>query len=237
MLVHDWYTRPNNAVIVPNASPAAGIAIAVVGATGYVGGHIVVEALRRGHTVLGLSRTPTTGSPHGVTIQTGSIENIALVESLARETSTLIVAVPASLSGNPKLPSIMPELLDVVSRCSCRLGIVGGAGSLLTTLDGPRLVDTPAFPQAAKSEAFVQIDVLNQLRNSTSSADWFYLSPAAKFGSHSPGIRTGTYRVGEDVLLRDENGESAISGDDYAIALIDEVEHPAHHRQRFSVAN
>ena len=220
----------------PRSSPADGTAIAVIGATGYVGQHIAAEALKRGHTVLGLSRTPSTETPDGVSIRTGSIEDTAAVERLATEASTLIVAVPASLSGNPNLPSIVPQLLEVISRCGCRLGVVGGAGSLLVAPDGPRLVDAPDFPQAAKPEALAQIDALDQLRISTSSGDWFYLSPAAKFGSHSPGIRTGRYRVGGDVLLRDENGRSAISGDDYAIALIDEVEQPAHHRQRFSVA-
>jgi putative NADH-flavin reductase len=220
----------------PQSSTADRTAIAVIGATGYVGRHIAAEALKRGHTVLGLSRTPATDIPHGMTIRTGSIEDTAAVERLAAQTSTLIVAVPASLSGNPKLPSIVPQLLDVTSRCGCRLGVVGGAGSLLVAPDGPRLVDTADFPQAAKPEALAQIDALDQLRTSTLTGDWFYLSPAAKFGSHSPGIRTGKYRVGGDVLLRDESGRSAISGDDYAIALIDEVERPAHHRQRFSVA-
>jgi putative NADH-flavin reductase len=223
-------------VTTPQSSTTARTAIAVIGATGYVGRHIVAEALRRGHTVLGLSRTPSPEPPDGVSIRTGSIEDTAAVERLATETSMLIVAVPALLSGNPTLSSIVPQLLEVISRCGCRLGVVGGAGSLLVAPDGPRLLDTPDFPQAAKPEALAQIDALDQLRSSTSTGDWFYLSPAAKFGSHSPGIRTGKYRVGGDVLLRDENGRSAISGDDYAIALIDEVEQPAHHRQRFSVA-
>jgi uncharacterized protein len=220
----------------PQSSSADPTAIAVIGATGYVGRHVCVEALKRGHSVLGLSRTPATNTPDGMTIRTGSIEDTAAVERLATETSTLIVAVPALLSGNPTLSSIVRQLLEVISRCGCRLGVVGGAGGLLVAPDGPRLVDTADFPQAAKPEALAQVDALDQLRSSTSTGDWFYLSPAAKFGSHAPGIRTGKYRIGGDVLLRDESGRSAISGDDYAIALMDEVEQPVHHRQRFSVA-
>ena len=74
------------------------------------------------------------------------------------------------------------------------------------------------------------------LRADTSGADWFFVSPAAAFGSYNPGQPTGKYRVGGDILLTDESGKSEISGADYALAFVDEIEHPAHHRTRFTVA-
>ena len=98
------------------------------------------------------------------------------------------------------------------------------------------MVDLPTFPEAHKGEALGQADVLAALRETTADVDWFYLSPAASFGSYSPGEATGHYRVGGDVLLADADGNSNISGADYAKAFVDEIEQPEHRRQRFSVA-
>jgi putative NADH-flavin reductase len=79
--------------------------------------------------------------------------------------------------------------------------------------------------------------VLDQLRSSApADLDWFFLSPAVTFGSHNPGEATGRYRIGGDVVVSDGNGLSAISGADYALALVDEIETPAHSRARFTVA-
>jgi hypothetical protein len=78
--------------------------------------------------------------------------------------------------------------------------------------------------------------VLDALRASDSPTDWFYVSPAAGFGSYAPGERTGQYRTGGEILLIDESGTSFISGEDYAIAFLDEIENPSHSRSRFGVA-
>src|SRR5664280_1099983 len=115
-------------------------------------------------------------------------------------------------------------------------GFVGGAGSLLVTPDGPRLIDTPDFPAMFKIEAESHADVLEALRVSDSGTDWFYVSPAAGFGSYAPGKRTANYRTGGDVLLTDEDGNSEISGADFAIAFVDEIDQPTHRRERFGVA-
>jgi hypothetical protein len=98
------------------------------------------------------------------------------------------------------------------------------------------VIDSPDFPTEAKPEASAHAAVLEQLRNSSSDVDWFYVSPAMGFGSWAPGERTGTYRVGDDVLLTDANGKSEISGADYANAIVGEIERPAHRRARFTVA-
>jgi putative NADH-flavin reductase len=128
-------------------------------------------------------------------------------------------------------------LAEEAALTGVRLGVVGGAGSLLATEGGPRLVDTPEFPEAFKGEVLLLAGVLDQLRSSApADLDWFFLSPAVTFGAYNPGEATGRYRIGDDVVVSDENGLSAISGADYALALVDEIETPAHSRARFTVA-
>jgi hypothetical protein len=87
-----------------------------------------------------------------------------------------------------------------------------------------------------KLEAESHAQVLEALRTSDSPADWFYVSPAAGFGGYAPGERTGCFRIGGDVLLADAEGNSFVSGEDFAIAFVDEIDTPVHHRERFSVA-
>ena len=100
-----------------------------------------------------------------------------------------------------------------------------------------RQVDTPGFPEVAKPESLELAGALDDLRaNTDDRLDWFLISPAENFGKHAPGTARGHYRIGDDILLRDENGVSEISGDDIALAITDEIEKPAHHRTRFSVA-
>lgn len=114
--------------------------------------------------------------------------------------------------------------------------MVGGAASLLVADGGPRLIDAPEFPEQFRPEAGSAAEALEALRADTTGEDWFFVSPAAGFGSYSPGQPTGKYRLGGDVLLTDESGKSEISGADYALAFVDEIETPAHHRARFTVA-
>ena len=80
------------------------------------------------------------------------------------------------------------------------------------------------------------LDVLEALQASEDSLDWFYIHPAAGFGSFHPGERRGAYRVGGEVLLSDRKGRSEISGADFALAILDEIEKPVHRRRRFSAA-
>ena len=133
-------------------------------------------------------------------------------------------------------PGIVAEaarpLLDGVRRAGVRrLLVVGGAGSL-EVAPGVQLIDSPTFPAEWKPVAQAHRDELAIYRRNT-DLDWSYLSPAGLIG---PGTRTGKYRVGADQLLTDAEGKSTISMEDFAVALLDELEHPAHIRQRFTVA-
>lgn len=97
-------------------------------------------------------------------------------------------------------------------------------------------MDTPAFPDAFKAEALELTGVLEDLSGTDPALDWFFVSPAVEFGAYAPGTATGHYRIGGDVVLADADGTSAISGPDLALAVVDEIERPAHHRARFTVA-
>jgi putative NADH-flavin reductase len=211
--------------------------IAIFGGTGYAGSAIRDEALRRGHTVISVSRKEAelAGTP-GFISRAGNLHDPALVDHMAVEADVIVVAVRAGEQDGVRLADAITMLAKATAEHSTRLGFVGGAGSLHVTEGGPRVVDLPTFPEAHKGEALGQADVLAALRETPADVDWFYLSPAASFGAHAPGEATGRYRIGGDVLLADADGNSNISGADYAKAFVDEIEQPEHRRQRFSVA-
>jgi putative NADH-flavin reductase len=206
--------------------------IVIFGGTGYAGSAIGAEAIRRGHSVTSVSPSGRPG-PDGATSVQGSIGDAELVNKLAAGADVIVVATRA-LSG--ELSSAVPALLDAAAGHGTRIGVVGGAGSLHVSDGGPRVVDLPEFPDAHKGEALAHADVLAALRSAPAEVDWFYLSPAASFGAHSPGEATGNFRTSGDILLSDSDGNSYISGADYATAFVDEIEQPAHPRQRFHVA-
>ena len=211
--------------------------IAIFGGTGYAGSAIRDEALRRGHTVISVSRKEAelAGTP-GFISRAGNLHDHALVAHMAVEADVLVVAIRAGQQDGVRLADAVTMLAKAAAEHGTRLGFVGGAGSLHVTEGGPRVVDLPTFPDEHKGEALGQADVLDAHRGTAADVDWVYLSPAASFGAYAPGEATGHYRLGGDVLLADADGNSNISGADYAKAFVDEIEQPEHRRQRFSVA-
>jgi len=210
--------------------------IHIVGGTGYAGGNLVREANRRGHEVVSSSRHLPEVQEPGVTYVTGSVLDEAYLASIVSNVDVVISAVPPRGELEGRTRGILAHLGELAREAGVRFGVIGGAGSLLVAPGGPRLVDTDGFPEAYKPEALEMADVLDDLRATPADLDWFFVSPAAAFGAHAPGEATGTFRVGGDVLLADDEGQSFISGADLATAIIDEVETPAHHRARFTVA-
>ena len=114
-----------------------------------------------------------------------------------------------------------------------RLVVAGGAGSLLVA-SGQRLMDTEGFHEEWKPEAIAAAAALDVFRQADTDVEWSYVSPGALL---APGERTGHYRLGGDELLVDEQGKSAISMEDFAIAMLDEAEDAKHPRQRFTAAH
>lgn len=208
--------------------------IAVIGGTGYAGGHILAEAVRRGHTAVSVARSVPSERTPGVTYIEGTLLDVpGLVTELMGVEVLVVAAAPrGNMAGllRPAIAELATALGDDI-----RLGVIGGAGGSLVAPGGPRLVDTPEFSEDFKDEALEMAGVLEDLQASDVVGEWFYVHPAGGFGPWNEGERTGSYRDGGDVLVTDENGESNISGADLAVAVLDEVETPKHARGRFTV--
>ncbi|QUN27067.1 NAD(P)-dependent oxidoreductase [Cupriavidus sp. KK10] len=199
--------------------------IAIIGATGRVGTRLTDEALRRGHQVTAIARHASKlPARDGVTTRdVDATDSAALAAALAGNDVVISSARFAQLNAQQVTSAVRQAGVP-------RLLVVGGAGSLCVA-PGVQLVDTPNFPDAYKPEALAGRDFLNALRGEQ-QIKWTFLSPSALF---EPGERIGKFRVGEETLLSDAAGKSWISMEDYAIAMLDEIEKPAHSRQRFTV--
>ena len=199
--------------------------IALIGVTGNVGSRLLAELLRRGHEITGIARHAERlpSQPHVTLKNADANEADSLAKVLIGHDAVISTARFSSLKPQPLLAAIKTAAVT-------RLLVVGGAGSLEVAPD-VQLIDTPDFPPAYKPEAQAGRDFLNTLRDE-SELDWTFLSPSAIF---VPGERTGKFRLGTNQLLIGEDGESRISMEDYAIALVDELETPRHLQQRFTV--
>ncbi|YCN57781.1 NAD(P)-dependent oxidoreductase [Rhodococcus erythropolis] len=209
--------------------------IAVFGGNGFAGSAIAKEAASRGHEVTVVARSAQSGTDTNA-VQ-GSVHDNTIVEQITADNDVVVVAIPAREIDGKRLLDAVTPLADAAARNGARIAVVGGAGSLLVAEGGPRVVDTPDFPDAYKGEALAHADVLDALRATDSNVDWFYVSPAAAFGAHAGVAPQGSFQLGGDILLTDAEGNSAIAGEDYAHAFVDEIETPAHRRQRFTVAH
>lgn len=212
--------------------------IVILGGTGYAGGLIAAEAARRGHEVLSVSRSAAQDPVEGVEHRAGDVRDATILAEVLSGADVVISALSprGDMADLEEFRALQQRIAQGARTAGARLGVIGGAGSLLVAEDGPKLVDTPDFPTEFAQEPRVLDAVLQDLRGADGGLDWFFLSPAGGFGSFAPGEATGTYRVGGDVLLTDEKGESFISGADLALAMVDEIERPAHRRTRFTVA-
>jgi len=206
------------------------VKIAIIGATGLVGTKILSESLDRGHEVTAIVRNPETLPMHPkLRAAKGDATEPAKLASLVAGHD---VVISAFNPGKDERGTGARSIIDAVKRAEVeRLLVVGGAGSL-EVAPGKRLVDQPDFPAQWKDGALRTADFLDQLRGET-ELDWAFVSPAAML---APRERTGHYRVGGDQFMTDNDGESRISLEDYAVAMLDEAERPQHHRRRFSVA-
>ena len=209
--------------------------IVLIGATGFVGSAILHEALQRGHEVSAVTRDreklPSHAAVHAVEADVYDLDQIA---RLVRGHDAVISAFNPGW-GNPDIYNLQLKgtraIIDGVKKAGVkRLLFVGGSGSL-EVKPGVQGVDLPGFPAQYKQGALATRDALNMLRQETSLA-WTVLSPSADL---FPGERTGRFRLGTDHLLKDADGESRISLGDFAMAMIDEVEHPQHVSRRFTV--
>lgn len=209
--------------------------IALIGATGFVGSAILQEALERGHEVTAIVRHPEKLPPHArLHPQKADVYNADDVARLVAGHAVVISAFNPGW-GNPDIYNLQVKgtqaIINGVKKAGIkRLLFVGGAGSL-EVKPGVQALDLPGFPAEYKQGALATREALNLLRKEA-GLDWSFLSPSADL---APGRRTGKFRLGGDQMLSDADGQSRISTQDYAVAMIDEVERPAHIRHRFTV--
>lgn len=204
--------------------------IALIGASGLTGARILAEALARGHAVTAIVRDTGKLAAHAQLAPVAADVTDAAQLAAAAAGHDLVISAfnPAGDADG----SAAQAIIDGVKRAGAgRLLVVGGAGSLEHPAGG-RVIDQPDFPAQWKVPAQRTAAFLDRLRTER-ELDWVFLSPAAMF---VPGERTGRYRTGQDALVTDANGVSAISLEDYAVAMLDEAERPQRHRERFTVA-
>jgi len=211
--------------------------ITVLGGTGYGGKAVVKEAARRGHQALAVCRNAPAEPTPGVTYLTGSVLDADVLQRAVAGAD--VVSEPLSPRGDMagKVEGVFNDLVALARQHGVRLGVLGGASSLLVSEGGPRLIDVTPMPPEVRPEADLGIHKLETLQQCPDDLDWFYVSPAAEFGAWVPRTETGQYRTSDDLLLRGPDGTSQISAADLALAVLDEIEHPAHRRRRFHVAH
>ncbi|GAA2577349.1 NAD(P)H-binding protein [Actinomadura fulvescens] len=204
--------------------------ILLIGATGMIGSRVAAEARDRGHEVTGTTRGGAEGTA------TLDAADAAGVAALAAGHDAVVLAIAPPRDGSDAAGPLLAAgraVLDGVREAGVRrLVVVGGAGSL-EVAPGVRLVDDPHFPEAYKAESLAQAELLDLIRKEAGDLEWTYLSPPSII---EPGERTGTFRLGGDQLLTDAEGGSRISAEDYAIALVDELENGNAVGRRITVA-
>ncbi len=199
--------------------------IALIGATGNIGSRILHEAVQRGHQVTGIVRhTDKLEGGGNVTPAECDIADEAGLAQILAGHDAVIVSVKHNQC----------NVQHVYNACRQagvkRVLVVGGAASLEVE-PGVILLDTPGFPEEIKAEAAPAVEALKQIRE-ISDLDWSFVCPSIII---APGERTGQFRIAADELLKDGNGDSRISQEDFAVAMLDEVENPQYIRRRFTV--
>ncbi|MCC8188321.1 MAG: NAD(P)-dependent oxidoreductase [Bacteroides sp.] len=211
--------------------------IVLIGASGFVGSAILNEALNRGISVTAVVRNPESIkiSNADLTVVKADVSDAGKVAEISKGADAVISAFNPGWT-NPNIYEetlrIYPRILEGVKRAGVkRLLIVGGAGTLFVA-PGLRVVDSGAIPDEIMGGVKSLGEFyLNTLMNEK-EIDWVFFSPA---GSLEPGERTGNYRLGKDDLILNDKGESKISVQDYAKAMVDELETPVHHQERFTI--
>nr|WP_319397448.1 NAD(P)-dependent oxidoreductase [uncultured Carboxylicivirga sp.] len=211
--------------------------VVLIGASGFIGSALLNEALNRGIQIVAVVRNPEKIKIANANLQVvkADVSDADAVSEIAKDADAVISAYnPGWANANiyDEILTTYPAILQGVKKAGVkRFLIVGGAGTLFVA-PGLRVVDSGAIPEeimgGVKSLGEFYLNTLTQEKD----IDWVFFSPA---GTIEPGERTGEYRLGKDDLIVNDNGESKISVQDYAKAMIDELETPAHHHERFTI--
>lgn len=211
--------------------------VVLIGASGFVGSAILNEALNRGHHVTAVVRNPEKIKiqNENLVIKKADVSSLEEVYNACKDANAVISAYNPGWD-NPNIYNETIEvyltIIDGVKKAGInRFLMVGGAGSLFIA-PGLRLMDSGEIPEkilpAVKALGHFYLDFLRKEKE----VDWVFFSPAADM---TPGVRTGKFRLGKDDMIVDKVGNSHISVQDYAVAMINELEKPAHHQERFTI--
>ncbi|NQZ30130.1 MAG: NAD(P)-dependent oxidoreductase [Oceanospirillaceae bacterium] len=209
--------------------------IAIIGAAGWIGNEVLQEAKSRGHQIIALVRDPSKITQSDVEVRAFDItDNSQSLAAAVLDADVVVSSVSGRHNNDHSIFSIAAKryLTELPQSSVNRLVWVGGAGSL-EVAPGVQLVNTEHFPEEYKAEALGMGDALKVFKQSDSRLNWTFISPAAVL---FPGEKSGHYRTGKDQLLVDSAGDSKISGSDFAVALVDEIESAQNPQQRICVA-
>ncbi|MDQ4214437.1 NAD(P)-dependent oxidoreductase [Microbacterium sp. ASV81] len=208
--------------------------IVVIGGTGYAGRYIVQEAVSRGHEAVSVSRSVPDAPVAGAGYVQGSALDLDGLSDVLDGADVVIESLSPRGDMTDLALDAVRALIERLGDTSTRLGVVGGAMGSLSQPGGPRLWDL-GVPEEYRHEAQFGIDSLELLEQADAGLDWFLVHPAENFGPWAEGERTGRYRDGGPVVVRAADGSSSISGADFAVAIVDEIENPQHRRENFAV--
>lgn len=198
--------------------------ITVFGGTGYAGAAIAHQAQSRGHEVTVVSRNKPAAPIEGVRYVSAPADQAA---DAIKGADVVVATLSPRGDSAGTLGPIYLQLADQSAAAGARFIAVGGFSSTRPAPDAPRFAEGDGIPEAYAAEAKEMNAILEQLEAGATTADWLFVSPGGEFGAYAPGQALGTYRVGKDVALFDAAGKSAISGADFALAIVDEIEKPS----------
>ena len=211
--------------------------VLLIGATGFVGSAVLNELVSRGHKVTAVARNiEKVAKSELLDVEKEDVANVDAIAKLAEGKDAIISSYNPGWT-NPDIATLIsenyPKILSAAKKSGVkRLLIVGGAGTLFCA-PGLRVVDSGAIPEEIMGGVRPLGDFyLNTLMNEN-DIDWVFFSPAGVFDQQ--GKKTGNYRLGKDDLIVDAEGNSHISVQDYADAMVNELEKPAHHKERFTI--
>jgi putative NADH-flavin reductase len=208
--------------------------VVLIGASGMIGSRVLKELVSRGHKVKAVVRDPSkVAAGAGVSVVPCDVTDLAALTGVLGGAHAVISALQSAAGRRAAVGGDTRGLLVAAKQAGVRrVIIVGGAGSLFVKA-GVTLLDSGHVPEAWQAIARAHSALLEELRGTkvAASLDWTYFSPAAFI---EPGERTGTFRLWKDDLVVDGHAQSRISAEDYAIALVDELEQPRYERERFT---
>jgi putative NADH-flavin reductase len=208
--------------------------IAIFGGTGYTGSHIVREAALRGYSVISVSRNEPKEPVEGVQYEIGAVEDLALQIIPGADAVVATLSPRGDMAG--RLVEVYRQLARLSAEADARYVQIGGFSSLRPAPGEPRFVEGELAEQFRDEALEGEATRVMLVDDFPDNLDWVFFSPAGGYGAWAAGERTGRYRLGGEVALFDHQGGSNISGADFAVAVVDEIESRQHTREQLGVA-